>query len=277
VKRLSILAALAALVIVAAASAAPQRTLHPGDHGKRVCALQWLLSGHDPSLYRSIKTYHGPISRTGCVFSHATAVAVWNMKWRLGYPVELLHDGRGYTAGWLLFDELLGKQRRPIAWIATAAKRQARINHAVYSITACQQRVVGYAESQVGFHEIPWGSNWGPQVAMYQSVTGAFHAAWCVSFAQWVLWRAHVGPIANRSAGVFYVRGWAYAHGLLRARPEPGTVVLFLFSAGHAGIVTHVTQTGFDTVEGNYADQVARVHHSLTGSPVAFVYLPGCS
>src|SRR5437868_2899296 len=124
-KRLLLLAALAALVFAASAAAAtPYRTLVQGDRGKRVCALQWLLSGHDPSAYRSIKTYRGKID---CSFGHKTAAAVWNMKWRLGYPAPLLHNGSRYEAGWKLNQILLGKRKRPISWIARASRRQARI------------------------------------------------------------------------------------------------------------------------------------------------------
>src|SRR5437868_9565482 len=80
------------------------KTLHVGMWGKRVCALEWLLSGHDPSHYRSIKTYHGPIGRRTCKLTKALKVATWNMKRRIGYPKKYLRDGRGYLAGFELFN-----------------------------------------------------------------------------------------------------------------------------------------------------------------------------
>lgn len=281
--RLALVAAtvqLAALALAAVAHATPNpavintipKALHVGSRGQRVRNLQWLLSGHAPSAFRSVKTYRGRIDG---VYGRRTALAVWNMKYRLGYPIGNVNK----VAGFQLVQLLMHRQTRPIQWIAVAAKRQARVAHPVYKsqVSACQRRVVAAAESQVGVRETPWGSNSGLSVSRFQAVTGAYRAPWCVSFAQWSLHQAGAGPIADHTAGVFYMREWAYRRGLLRSKPEPGTIVLFLWSSGHAGVVVHVTQTGYDTVEGNYSNSVARVHHSFTRSAIAFVYVPGCS
>lgn len=287
-------ALLAALSFAAAAAATTSppptpkpipKTLHLGMWGKRVCALGWLLSGHDPSHYRSIKTYHGPIGHRSCKFTKQVKVATWNMKYRLGYPVKALRHGRGYLAGVELFNILQGREARPLVWIALAAKRQAAIRHAIYVRSRCENRIVAIASSQIGVHEWPDGSNRGPGISYssartspsYQSVTGAYGAAWCASFAQWVLYKVGKGPIADRTAGVFYMRDWLYRRGLLHSTPKPGELVLFLWSQGHMGIVTKVTQDGFYTVEGNTSNGVYQRFYRFTRVAIAFGSVPGCS
>ena len=246
--------------------------LHYGSTGKRVKNLQWLLAGHAPSHYSTVHPLRG--RKPNGVYGKRTAAAVAAAKWRLGYPTVYVNR----VAGPLLFNILLGKTKRPIRWIQIAAKRQARLEHqeAAAKVSACQRQVVRTAEGQIGVHEIPDGSNWGPQVANYEAVTGAYHAPWCASFSQWVLVHAGYGPFANRSAGVFYIRDWAYQRGLLRATPRPGVLVLFLNSTGHMGIVEKVVQGGFYSVEGNTSNEVGRRFHPFSQSTV-FVYLPHCS
>lgn len=277
-KRIILLAAIVAALCFAAAASAGTRyvPLHRYDHGPRVCNLQWLLKGHKPSIHPHLKTYHGPLD---CHFGPHTGKAVRRMKFLLGFPKSYLHGRRGRIAGAYFHALLVDKKvKRPIAWIARAAKRQARIRRYATSATACQRRIVSYARSQIGVTEVPLGSNWGPRVAMYQSVTGAYHAPWCVSFAQWVLWRSHKGPIANRTAGAVYLRNWAYSHGLLRSHPEPGTIAVWIYSEQHASIVESVNGSRYTTVDGNWADRVMRVTHDLRyGPPVAFIWLPHCS
>lgn len=271
-RRLIVVVAALLLLAAADAHAAATPALRLGSHGQRVKNLQWLLTGNQPSHYSVIHPLRG--RKPNGVYGARTGKAVAAAKWRLGYPAADVNQ----TAGALLPRILLGKRKRPLAWIGTAAKRQARLKHeeAAAKVSACQRRVVETAESQVGVREEPDGSNWGPQVANYQAVTGAYHAPWCASFAQWVLVHAGDGPFADRSAGVYYIRGWAYQRGLLRATPRPGVLVLFLTSSGHMGLVVKVEQHGFWSVEGNYGNRVAKVYHPFSRASV-FVYLPGCS
>lgn len=261
-----------ATVSAAATSSAP--TLHRYSHGVRVKNLQWILKGHKPSAHRHLKTYHAKIDGH---YGVKTARAVRRMKYLLGYPNRLT---RGRTAGAYFTAVLEGKAKRPVPWIARAAKRDSKYfkrRRIASSTSACQKRVVGYARSQIGVHEVPMGSNWGPQVATFQSVTGAYHAPWCVSFAQWVLWRAHVGPIANRTASAAYLRDWAWHHGWLHSRPEVGSIAVWVYSDQHASVVDSVSGTHFTTVDGNWGDSVAHVSHDLRfGGGVAFVYIPHC-
>ena len=281
VRSLVILLVLAGALVAAgdahAGTRSFQGTLRLGSHGKPTRNLQWLLTGAPPSRYSTIHPLRG--RKPNGLYGKRTASAVAAAKWRLGYPAGQVNR----AAGRVLVDVLLGRRKRPIGWIQTAAKRQARFarEEKAAKLSACQRRVVETAESQVGVREQPDGSNWGPQVANYQAVTGAYHAAWCASFAQWVLVHAGYGTVADRSAGVFYIAGWAHQRGLLRAQPRPGVLVLFLNSQGHMGIVERVVtqgrrQTGFVSIEGNSSNQVARRFHEFSRATV-FVYLPHCS
>lgn len=253
------------------AVAAPA-TLHVGSHGKRVAGLQWLLGGHVPSHFRSIRTF--PRKPNG-LYGKRTADAVAAAKWRMGYPAHAVNR----SAGPLLFDLLLGRKKRPIAWIQTAAYRQRRLVQiqADVKLSACQRRVIEIGRSQLGQHEQPFGSNWGGMVPAYLAAAGIHYPApWCAAWTQWVMVNAGYGRYANASAGVFYIEGWAHQHGLLRATPHPGVLVLFLTSQGHMGIVERVRQDGVVSLEGNASNQVERRFHAYSRSMV-FVYLPGCS
>lgn len=276
-KRLLLVAALAALVLSIFASAASAGTHHPpalhrGEHGQRVKNLQWILAGHKPSHHRNLKTYHGRIDGQ---FGAKTARGVKRMKYLLGYPTK---EAERSIAGYYFVELVEGHGHRPIPWIARAAKRQAKIRHKATAATTCERHVLSYARSQIGVKEIPFGSNTGPWVSVYQSVTGAYGEPWCVSFVQWALWRAHIGPIANRTAGAVYLRDWAYSRGLLRSKPEPGTIAVWIYSEQHASLVESVHGSSYTTIDGNWDNQVMRVQHSLlSGPPVAFIYLPHCS
>lgn len=268
----AILALLIALAVAAPTARGARVTLHVGSHGVRVKNLQWLLTGNPPSRYPTVHPLLG--RKPNGSYGKRTATAVAAAKWRIGYPAASVNK----TAGPLLFRILLGQQKRPLAWIGTAAKRQATLLQDLHEakVSACQRRVVEVARSQLGVREVPFGSNWGPQIVNYQAVTGAYHAAWCASFAQWTLLHAGYGTFGDRSAGVFYIRGWAYQRGLLRAIARPGVLVLFLESQGHMGIVERVVQGGFYSIEGNRGNEVARAYHPFSRSTV-FVYLPHCS
>ena len=129
---------------------------------------------------------------------------------------------------------------------------------------ATPQQIIAKAASQVGVHEVPDGSNDGPGVRVFQAVTGAFRAPWCASFVQWVLRGCGVGPIANDSAGAYYIGDWARSHGLTIAKPEPGCVAVYHEGQGHIGIVQEIVPGGFYAIEGNYSNSVSRVRRDLT-------------
>lgn len=268
-KKLLVLLALLAtlLTIPAAASATTPPTLHYGSTGKRVKNLQWLLSAHDPSHFRSLRTYYGPISGR---YRTNTARAVYAMKFRLGYPRAALNK----NAGVKLFRILLGKERRPLAWIATASRRQAGLRKHPHRLTSCQQKIVNVATSQLGVHEYNH-SNWGGRVTDYLAATGIHYPApWCVAFAQWVLKTSGYGTIANHSASTGYIRYWAWQRHWLTATPARGDLVLF--GDHHTGVVVGYGRYTFTSIEGNYADGVYRVTHRYGEVGMGFVRLTHC-
>lgn len=246
-------------------------TLHTGMRGQRVGALQWLLTGHPPSRFLGVRTYRG---RVDGVYGRQTALAVWNMKWRLGYP-----RGRiDYAAGAQLFNFLLGKRARTLQMISIAAVRAKRLIQQRTAATSPQRRLLALERSQVGVHEIPDGSNRGPWISYpvagvpsYQSSTGAYAAPWCASFQQWTLLRVLGHAIADRSAGVFYIKDWAWRHGLVHAIPKPTDLVAFVDGSGHIGMVETIARTGFWSLEGNEGNAVRRVWHPFRSQPMVFI------
>lgn len=269
--------AVAALLAVAAPAANPV-PVHRYQTGQDVKDLQWLLAGHKPSAFK-IVAYKGKIN--GLYFKQ-TATAVKNMKWRLGWPEPINAD----VAGSFFLNVLKGKIARPRSYFVRVTARLAalkKIEDAKRAETDCAKKVIRFARGELGVIEDPYGSNSGSRVREYQAVTGAFHAPWCVSFAQWVFKQARVGSpkawsgaIANNSAGAFYVAGWAREHGWARSVPKPGFGVVFLDRLGHMGIVESVSSTGFTSIEGNASNRVLERFHPFGARPEVFVAVPGC-
>ena len=112
---------------------------------------------------------------------------------------------------------------------------------------------VHYALREVGVHESPWGSNAGPRIHTYQSVTGAYNAAWCASFVSWCYRQA--GYRGTVTAGA-----WAWENLAPRVVLElarPGDPVIFNIGTGHIGLYLSHNSMDVKTVDGNTSDQVA--------------------
>jgi hypothetical protein len=137
-------------------------------------------------------------------------------------------------------------------------------------------KLLAWYAKEVGTAEVPTGSNSGPRVSFYQSSTGAYHAPWCVSFLQKGLQSLGIPRVADRSAGVFYVVGWAKKHGLVRSNPKAGYFVAFMHDQGHIGIVKSVSTNSFTTIEGNASNRVRgdRVYQR-SGNYYVFIQVPG--
>jgi hypothetical protein len=119
--------------------------------------------------------------------------------------------------------------------------------------------IVRVARSQLGVAESPPGSNctrYGPC------------EEWCALFVAWVWQRAGIemggGTSPYAYSGSFY--GWVQDHGgrVLppTATPSPGDAVLFgggPAASEHVGIVESVLGGEITTIDGNFADRVARV------------------
>jgi hypothetical protein len=133
-----------------------------------------------------------------------------------------------------------------------------------------RQLLMHEARRWVGVEE-QGGNNRGQLVEIFQSSMGrAAQEPWCMAFAQWCL-AAVDGVVDDVLAGVL---GQSSSHTQLikselclavwdKAPPEsksalplPGYLVIWrhgVTTAGHTGIVTHVSTTGdsFETIEGN--------------------------
>jgi hypothetical protein len=133
--------------------------------------------------------------------------------------------------------------------------------------------LLAWYAGQVGVREV--GRNGGKMVNWYQSSTGAYNAAWCVSFIQKGLQMFGVGPIFDRTAGVFYFVMKARKAGLVRSKPLRGYAIAFMNGQGHIGVIETVHHSGeLTTLEGNHNNMVARVRRPARGNYV-FVKLPG--
>lgn len=120
------------------------------------------------------------------------------------------------------------------------------------------------AESQLGYHEGPNNQNkYGP--------TGF----WCSNFATWVWQKSGVDiPILPFTGDVY---NWGQEHGLAYGKhnldaARPGDVLLFgsgpqsPTTSTHIGVVESVHGNSVTLIEGNSADQVRRVTHTLSSS-----------
>lgn len=152
---------------------------------------------------------------------------------------------------------------------------------AAVQVSTSAQAVLDKARSQLGVHEIPYGSNRTPYSVWYGMI-----GPWCAMFVSWVL--AMVGsPIAITTSkgfaycpyGVSYFKNkgaWADKH----TRPQPGWIVFFDFIGrpSHVGIVEGIAADGrIITLEGNTngagsrtGGNVMRHYRSINGGIIGY-------
>jgi hypothetical protein len=120
-RRARVLALAVMLLAIAAPAraASPAFPLHPGQHGPRVAALQWVLAGHKPAVYR-YGFYKGRVTGR---FDSRTAAALRATKWRLGYPTNAAKQP---VAAQLFFLVVEHRAQRPLAWRLAAGRRANR-------------------------------------------------------------------------------------------------------------------------------------------------------
>ncbi len=135
--------------------------------------------------------------------------------------------------------------------------------------------VVKEALSLVGIHEVPDGSNDGPDVHKIQSATGAYRAPWCVSTIQYV-WKQVLGSTwADDTANAYYLADYARQHGDTMMGPLAGCAVVYHLGDGHAGTVVRVRRNGdFWAVEGNWGNAVVRILRDPRTIPCTFILRP---
>jgi peptidoglycan hydrolase-like protein with peptidoglycan-binding domain len=231
------------------------RELHlvsPHTRGETVKALQYLLNGHNAF---KLNFHAGNLDGE---YGPTTAGAVKRAKFALGYTTK----GVNMVAGDLFLEILSGRKKLSLAMKVRKAVRAK----AAAKIAAQRGSLVNIAARELGNHEIPANSNSGPRVRVYQSVTGAYHAAWCASFVSWCL-LTQLGKSARKffPPNPAYCPSWvetarAHRNGLRvisAAEARPGDIVTYDWDGGvadHIGILTSTVSGGvFHTIEGNTA------------------------
>lgn len=108
--------------------------------------------------------------------------------------------------------------------------------------------------TQVGVHEVPWGSNRGAQIRVYQSATGAYGLAWCASLQSYANRKfGYDGPISARAYD-WLTFGTEVPH----ASAKVGDPVVIKHGDGHIGCFLNVQPDGsIRMVSGNTHDSVA--------------------
>lgn len=279
--------ALAALAVVGTAQAAhaprPGYPITVGEKGRQTCDVLWLLRAQKPSRFRDARhrVVAAPMPKgyktnpNVCTFTRADARATSVLKYRLGYSKlylggefgpklrKTLISGRSIAEIILSNKRLSNEQLKAKAVAEAAAATQAE--------NAWKDRLVEWELREVGVHEIPDGSNYSDRIRYYQSYTGAYRLAWCVSFQQAGRGATGMQTIDNRSAGVFSVVDYARRHGLARSYPAKGFLSAFLDGAGHIGLVYKVDASGYYTVEGNHNNGVNTVFHPHHSRSVLFI------
>jgi hypothetical protein len=266
-------------------------SLHAGSCGQRVSDLQWLLGSHKPNVFTEVKATFR--FKPNGSYGARTKSAVLAFKYRIGYPKKgecgakttMLVDDTGP----LFFAILEGHAKRPACWISLAAGRVKAIVAAQPTKTALAWKAL--LVSQLGVTESPVGSNRGPRISYsvgrypsYQSATGAYGVAWCVSTQQWAAQVVGSGHFADDTAGVYYAVDYYAARNLVFAKPKFGSLVAFITynsrgqrasGTGHMGFVVAVQANSFTYIAGNDSNGV-REHTIAFGSrPYAFIRLPG--
>jgi hypothetical protein len=235
-------------------------------------AMAYALEGHRPSVYRtSVRSF--PFKPNGLYGPH-TVAAVRNAKRRLGFPVVNGVAGRDF----LLILE--GKRPRPIGYLVRAGKRTKATVPLRKPLSSCVSRLISVEKHELGVLEHPFGSNDGPRVHVYQSATGVYRQAWCMSFQVWAVTGVDLGNVLEHTAGVYEETRWAKSRGLLHALPKVGSLVLFQDwgrpNGGHAGLVVKITAHGFVSIEGNASNGVRERYHLVGDRDPLFLWLPGC-
>lgn len=137
----------------------------------------------------------------------------------------------------------------PVKWLSASE----------YTSASKGERLVAWADSQVGVVESPKGSNDGPKIRAYLETVGLGEGgyAWCSAFAKWCAKLAGVDPeLLMRVNGM--ANSWVHAGrktGRLKLEPKRGRVGAYAKSAdgpGHAWVCLSGATLGvFRTIEGN--------------------------
>lgn len=134
-------------------------------------------------------------------------------------------------------------------------------------------RVLNVAVSQIGFAEIPKGSNWGKHVEKYlRSVGITAPSPWCMAFVYWCVDTAakeskQINPLFKTG---HVLTQWAKVPKQMRvARPQRGDIFIMDFGGGkgHTGFVASVQGDRIMTIEGNSNDEGSREGYEVCRKP----------
>lgn len=111
--------------------------------------------------------------------------------------------------------------KSPVSWLSNDK----------YASASLPERLVAWADSQVGVKESPLGSNKGVQVNEYQEVAGLGKGGgffWCACFIYWCAikagFKASDLPAIGKCASVYQWYLWAEKNGLLCTSPARGRI-----------------------------------------------------
>lgn len=134
-------------------------------------------------------------------------------------------------------------------------------------------RVLSVAMSQIGFEEIPRGSNWGKHVEKYlRSVNITGPSAWCMAFVYWCVDTAakeskQINPLFKTG---HVLTQWAKVPSKMKvAKPQRGDIFIMDFGGGkgHTGFVASVQGDRIMTIEGNSNDEGSREGYEVCRKP----------
>lgn len=153
------------------------------------------------------------------------------------------------------------------------------------------QIILSIARSQLGFSEIPKGSNWGTHVQKYLASVGInFATSWCMAFVYWTVDQAakEMG-IKNpllKTGGVMHqwneidkrlkitktATGWQKLDSsgkMVKTEIQPGDIGIMDFGKGlgHTFFVTDVAGDRVLTIEGNSNDDGSREGYEVCRKP----------
>lgn len=134
-------------------------------------------------------------------------------------------------------------------------------------------RVLNVAVSQIGFAEIPRGSNWGKHVEKYlKSVNITAPSAWCMAFVYWCVDTAaketkQINPLFKTG---HVLTQWAKVPAKMKVSvPKRGDIFIMDFGGGkgHTGFVASVQGDRITTIEGNSNDEGSREGYEVCRKP----------
>ncbi len=147
---------------------------------------------------------------------------------------------------------------------------------------------------------VEWSCAWATSTERYQRAYDKNLLAWCAGFTGrcfleaglnvrglWSLeadklWDRLVEEQVRHKMASIVVETWIWQPGLLTPQrlPQPGDLFFLMRGTkrqiGHVGFVELLTETGYQSVEGNHADKVARDQHVLNDPDLfGFVHIEG--